>query len=460
MNTISKIPVFSSPAQVSTRVGEGRPGVVSTFSWAKTLDGWALFAFSVGVMFLFGRGEQRTLGIIMGASFFLAHVLHVNRSLRRLTPIPPEILLYSAWVIWVGVTGPFVAFDLSMFWKGFRVLAQMFVMVWLAYAILANQKNPDVLFLGILIGGVVQIALVFSGESHPEALLPSVDREMGSSTNPNGLGFAMVWTVICAFLFWRQRDTQSKALKAVFFSLLPLAVYVLLASGSRKSSLAMGAVLLSWFTFATSKGRGPKKTIAVLFFGSIALYSFWTFVPGLIENTPVGRRFEKFREEGRGDLFVATKEQSRYRMYVDGLDISSKHPIFGVGLNNFGEHFYTGQYSHSNYIEPLATTGLFGLLLYQAFYLILIIRSWNLLKKTREEFTRYRLKIVMIGVLAIMLIGVGAPHYTNQPVYLLLTAFSVYTWRLRLHSRTSNSLQLQQNELFQNDQKRLNPLPS
>jgi O-antigen ligase len=114
-------------------------------------------------------------------------------------------------------------------------------------------------------------------------------------------------------------------------------------------------------------------------------------------------------------------------MYADGLEIFFEYPIFGVGLSNFGAYFRTGQYSHSDIMEPLATTGLFGFILYQSFYLLLIARVWRLLKCAGNDSTRYRLRMILLGVLTILVLGLGTPHYTSAPVFLLLTAFSVST---------------------------------
>ena len=136
-------------------------------------------------------------------------------------------------------------------------------------------------------------------------------------------------------------------------------------------------------------------------------------------------------EAGGGSIFQGFEHNVRHDMYVEGFKIFLQHPIFGVGLNNFGKYFYTGQYSHSDYMEPLATTGLVGFAFYQAFYVILFLRTRRLLKVVTDPGVRYKLKMILIGLGAIMVIGFGAPHYTSQAVFLLLLAFSVYTWNLQ-----------------------------
>ena len=137
----------------------------------------------------------------------------------------------------------------------------------------------------------------------------------------------------------------------------------MLASGSRKSTIALGFLIGGWALFASS----PRKSIGGLLprfvlFG-LVMTVLAVVTPFVMENTLVGRRFEIFAESGSGDLASAVRQQGRYAMYVEGVKMFIRHPVCGVGLNNFGAHFVTGQYSHSDYIEPLATTGVIGFVL-------------------------------------------------------------------------------------------------
>ncbi len=418
---------------VSLRKGK-LPLVVESLSpWVRRLDGWALFAFGAGTCLFFGYGQQRALGIIMVASIVLANLKRPRTAFRRMRPVPPELWLYTAWVVWAGTTGAIVADDRVMFLTGFRVLAQMFVMVWAAYAILRQLSSINVVLLALIGGVLIQVVMVFTGAGSiaPSAVLASDQRLTGTLSNPNGLGFLMVWCVVAAFFFWKTQARGGMVRQPLILSIVAVATVVLLASGSRKSAVALGLLVYLWFVYARGASRGIKKAAASLLLGATALAVLASFGPGLLQETPVGQRFETFIDEGGGDVRVAAQSNIRYRMYVDGLRLFGEHPVFGVGLNNFGAHFVTGQYSHSDIIEPLATTGLIGFLLYQAFYVLVLVRAWRLLGIVHASVERYRLRIVLIGMLAIVIIGLGAPHYTNTPVYLLLTAFSVYTARLK-----------------------------
>ena len=103
----------------------------------------------------------------------------IRRALNCLFPVPPELKAYTLWVIWAGVTGPLVAVDLDNFWTGYRVLAQMFVMVWVAYAILTNLRNVDVIFLATVLGVMVQAAMVYAGAGSVRSIMGPAERVMG-----------------------------------------------------------------------------------------------------------------------------------------------------------------------------------------------------------------------------------------------------------------------------------------
>lgn len=107
------------------------------------------------------------------------------------------------------------------------------------------------------------------------------------------------------------------------------------------------------------------------------------------------------------------------------------NPLTGVGWFQYRVLFWTGQYSHSDYIETLASTGLVGFILYQSWYCILVIRIIWLIWIQKDVEIRYQLKTMLLVVLSILFLGFGTPHYGSILVFLMLVSISVYTWRLK-----------------------------
>lgn len=402
------------------------------FSWVRRIDGWALFAFACGVNVFFGYGQQRLLGLAMAGAAAVVALTHPRRTARLALPLPPELWAYTAWVVWAGATGFFVSQSFAPYWGALKVTVQVLAMVWIVYLILRTMERVDVVFLGLIAGGLLQIGVVATGQSvgGESPLADPMVRLAGTMLNPNGLGFLMVWSVLCAFFFWEGRKRLVGIRRFLILSLVPVAGFVVLASGSRKSAIAFALLLYAWIVFGRGAVRSPAGVVASLGLAVLVLAAGATWLPDLVADTAVGRRFDQFMEAGGGEIGGAIAANPRSTMYVEGLKMFFDYPLFGVGLNNFGAHFDMGYYSHSDLIEPLATTGLPGFLLYQSFYLLLILRARRLLKVVTDREQRYRLKSVLLGVMSILVIGLGAPHYTTSPVFLLLTAFSVFTFQL------------------------------
>jgi O-antigen ligase len=398
--------------------------------WAIHLDVVVLFLFICGANFLYGYGQLRILGLAMVGFFFLIHLPWFSLVLQCTIPPPPELLCYTTWVAWAIITGYAVAIDPYSFWNNSKVTFQIMVMVWIIYAILRTRKTVNVVLLAIVVGGLIQIAAVWLGQTDMAAAAEA-ERQMGLTDNPNSLGFRMIWCVLCGLMFWQVQGRWRILFRAGIFSLIPIAAFVILSTGSRKSFLALVFALLSWAVFASSTGNRMAAYLVRLFIAGILTGILVAVMPFVINNTVVGKRFEQFFNEGQGSIVAAAKTHRRYDMYGEAVELFLEHPLFGVGLDNFKLYSFYNASSHSDYMEPLANTGLIGFLLYQSFYGFLLFRSFALLRWSKDAKTIYRLKMIIISVLTIMVIGLGRSHYTSQIVFVLLTTFSVYTWEIR-----------------------------
>ncbi len=406
------------------------------FSWIKRFDGIALFLFACGTFFLYGAGQQVALGIVMVLAAVLSTMTGLPDTLKKLRPIPPELISYTLWVGWAGITGMLVATSMEDYLRGIEIAVQMLAMVWAVYAILCYQKNLDVVYLAFIVGFIIQLGAVASGLTKPTPVLEVNERILGLTQNANSLGFRMVYGVICAMMFWNLTGLKKNLIRGAIFCFIPAAVYVILATGSRKSSLALLLVISFWTVFASSTAKGAKGYFFRGIFVIITLFIILQIIPFVMQQTVLGDRFDDFFDRGRSladrevDVGEAVRHNPRYEMYRSGFRVFLEKPVAGVGINNFGQYYRTGQYSHSDYIEPLATTGGVGFLLYHAFYLFLLVRILRLLRLLEGPIDKYLTKMVGIALLTIMFIGLGTPHYTSQPTFILLTAISVFTSKL------------------------------
>lgn len=413
---------------------------LSPLAWAKSLPGWALFLFFTGATVLHGPHQQQILALILGFGLLVAH--GTKRATARLFPFPPELMCYTAWVFWAGVTGPLVAASLQSFWSTYRVVLEVCAVVWVVYGIVRlRETSASGLLLGIVAGGMIEAGTVLFGGLPIFGTTFQDDRAAGTSGNANVLGANVVLCLLCAFMFWGVAGRTRKWVRPGLLALIPFGALAIIASASRKAVLALLLLIGWWGVWASSLRRDLRgqvfrgATLALI--GGVVLLLF----PLVMRDTTLGQRFQYFTKKGEGSLELAVEENIRYTMYVEGLKMFVYNPMFGVGMGNFQVHFYTGQYSHSDYIEPLANTGLPGFLLYQSFYVLVLGRALRLLKRVRDPFVNYRLKLIVMTISTIMMLGIGAPWQTSPVIFALLTVFSVFTndvgVALRWHARAA-----------------------
>ncbi len=405
--------------------------------WWVHFDRWALAAFILGAGVLYGANQQRVIGITMVLAFLVRARLKRSRQKQvMLGKYPKELVCYTLWALWVGVTGFFIASNLWLFWMNYRVLLQMAVMIWTVYGLMHIQMTDRLVYGSVVItatvlalSAVLGYQVLDGGEVVVDSGNVDGDRIAGLAGNPNVLGGVLIYGVGSAMALWRARTRFAGVKKIVLWAFLFFACYTTAMTGSRKSVLIMAIMLAIWLVWLLPRGRGAlgvllRVTALLAFIGVVSL-----LLPLLMEQTITGKRFAEFIEKGHGSVMWAAEENIRYTMYVEGIKMFLAHPIAGVGLGHFVVYFAPGLYSHSDYIEPLATTGGVGFLLYEAFYVFLLMRIRRVLRLERDPDERYLLHVMGLTLFGALLMGLGGPHWNSQFLYILLTTFVAYLMR-------------------------------
>lgn len=400
----------------------------SMFGWARQTSGLILFCFIVGEMFLTGFNAQRVVGALLVLSFLATHAVRLGKNLNLLLPVPPELTLYAAWVLWAGVTGPLVAIDMDNFLLKYKVCLQILLLIGVVYGICRLGRGvPNGVYLAFIVAIIVQALMTVGGSDHVSPQATEQERlTTAVGGNANGFGLMTCLGTVCCLMFWHFPFRRRRSLARLAIVLFVLSANVLmLMTASRNAAITMAFIIASWLVFALPAARDSGRRlfmqgvalVACSVLAVVALYS--------LRHTYMAERFSK-----AGSVRDTIREDERFELYRDGLKIYSQHPICGVGINNVRNYYWKSMYSHSDYIETLANTGAIGALLYYSFFACILYRAAKLLRMTEEESVRYRVRMVIVGTLSIMVAGVGAVHYSNPPVFIILTVFSAYTWQL------------------------------
>jgi hypothetical protein len=165
-------------------------------------------------------------------------------------------------------------------------------------------------------------------------------RGMAFINDPNDFAQVMVSLIPCLFFFWKKGSPIRN-----FLFILPavaLLVFGMYLTHSRGGMLALLAVLL--FAARPKIGTIPSVVIAA---------------GGFVASTFLGW-------SGGRDVSMS-EGAGRMEAWATGIDLLKSHPLFGVGLNRFGEFFYIT--AHNTVIVCAAELGMFGLFWWTMFVL-------------------------------------------------------------------------------------------
>jgi len=401
-------------------------------AWWLQGDRLILFLFVLASGTISASNALRTLGILLILSLGALILSRATSQTISVRQAPPELICYSSWVLWTGLTGIFISPVIEIFWMDYWIVIQMLIMVWTIYGLLRFKLTPQVVFFAGFLYTCIQCAAALAGVSQVSDLTQISERITGLTSNPNGLGFLIVTGLAMTSYFWQARFLPNLVRKGAILVLIAVSGYVVAISGSRKSLFCYGVFVVLWGVFVVPHGRGVQIMLSRLAAFAVVMSVIITTIPLIMEGTAFGTRWNELTKGGQLGLTEGLQENVRYEMYVTGLKMFGANPIAGVGLGQFKVYFPTGAYSHSDIIEPLATTGGIGFLLYQSFYVILLIRLRKLYVMTRDIGEQYRLKVMGLGMILILLFGLGMPHICTQPVFIYLAVISAYTWT-KLH---------------------------
>jgi len=367
------------------------------------------FAFMIVVSGFNTSGLMPVFGIAM---LVVALLYGPTKIVLNFKAIPLELKLLNIWVVWALITGLLVSSNIEFFFAHFSTTATLILALNVVYLIMVYDPSIIKAFaVALIITGIIQFLAINLGWQNAEHI--GKEREYGLEGNPNSLGLKMVYATFGLFFLFGHK--VKKIIPLIFIATLSVVFFqIILLSGSRKSVISFGVLVVTLIAITLVNSQ---KNIS---FGKLLIYLLPVTIAGvliaptLLEGSIVAERFNALEEGGgiEGDI--------RYTMYQFGLELFYDNPIAGVGLNNYKEFFYTGQYSHSDYVETLASTGLVGFVIYQSAFLVLIFKSLKgFLKKGIDKGSRFNLGLSFSGVVLLKIIAFGIILYTSPSAMLI-----------------------------------------
>lgn len=405
-------------------------------SWNFKRDFLLKLVLFATIIVIFGHNESGYMPIMVISLAIVISLKGSPQILNFFKNYPVELKLINIWGLWVFFTGIFVSKNMIFFWDGFLSLLPLVLTINLVYLILLYDfRLIRYIIVAVFISGIIQLIGVQLGWQSSELVdrMERTGRQYGLTSNPNSFGLKMVYSSIALLTIVGIQKTRFNLKWICTIATLGFFLNGIFTSASRKSAIAF-FMLIVGFLALKQLNRIKKvniiKALIVIFIFGFIVNIFATY---FIEGTALQERFVMGEERGglQGD--------SRYDMYLYALNLFADNPFFGIGLNNYRAYFYTGQYSHSDYAESLSSTGLFGFIIYQLFYIIPLIKGYKLSKLISKKEIRFYLLFGLLIIVTIKLIGTGIILYQSPSVMIIMTCIIAYFQKVKKESKLINS---------------------
>jgi len=193
--------------------------------------------------------------------------------------------------------------------------------------------------------------------------------------------------------------------------MLPMLLFSLIAflMGTKKGVIVLITGVSSFYLV----NRRIRLKNMLFLIGTISTIIILMLRTEILYNS-IGYRFEGLFSlilEGEGD----GSTRARLFFIKEAVNIFLANPFFGIGLDGFRYSVSQMTYSHSNYLELLANTGLFGFSIYYFLPIYLWIKS---LRFARKGILEARISFAIIS--AILINDFFAVTYETEYVFILI----------------------------------------
>jgi O-antigen ligase len=345
---------------------------------------------------------------ILGIALVLA-ALYLRA--RTHTPFRIEFRLLVLWLLWSLATGVFAS-DAGAVLRTLQLVAQEVALFFAVSQYVETRKSGAFVFGFVLVGALaLGVNGLTSGGSAAVAAAKWV-RMTSVYTNPNALGLACVYGIFgVGYLLY---NSKTGRFRPWIVPAIPLLLVVQLRTGARLSFIGIAVYALAWIAFAL---RGIRRGVQrALIVGVLALSVVYVARnPSVGTSVAVQRLRSTHMSQAPGD---------RDQLYVAGWTAFLSSPLYGVGLGNFALTYGEGAYTHSDFMEVLASTGLVGFVLYMAIYFLLWRRLSRCQARSRGSFgeVAYRLGSYKAALVGSLFISIGSISFLYPPAWVVLGA--------------------------------------
>ena len=424
MDVISSRLLQNHAGAASSAVTEDHVPVGVRRSKSKPLAG-AYVALLLFVVAYFARPEDWTPGLshvplakITAALAVVGFVL----SLRYVRwPLPREVIYL------ILLVGQFlISASLSPVWRGAAVQKTLefgkvaVVVLVIASAVITSGRFRRLIFVQAASVALIATISVWKGHLVSKRLAGLFS---GNYSNPNDLALAIVMALpLCLALLLTSRGPFSKVVWAAAMVVMTYAIFL---TGSRGGfvALVVSATLCLW-EFAL---RRRHRYLLVL--TAVLTIFFLQFSPKMLTN----RLRATF--SSNADDKAYSSAQAREQLLRRSIEITAKHPLFGVGPGNFEIVSGSWHVSHNTLTELSSEGGLPAFVL----FLLILSRGFENVRKIKKSIRKHRSLGVFAGGLYASLGGYVIGSMFSSTAYQFFPYLLIaYTTALQLIAKDSS----------------------
>lgn len=271
---------------------------------------------------------------------------------------------------------------------------------------------------GLRLMAVTAVALAISVITVTGDIQLKLDITSGANLSQNDTGAILAFGCFTIIFAWGKRRKASLLLSSLKTTGIVLCLIVMFLAGSRKSIIALTLMLVLMLVLCSGNYLARlnfKRIFIVLIVGIAAYLVVSEMLLPYAEQTSLYRRLFGLESDVTVD-----SDDLRMDLYIWAMEEFFEHPFWGMGFNRY--HLEYGVYTHSTYVEPLACSGLIGLLYLYPYYLIIKKQLYLIRVSKRGSYARLKQKEIFVYLCMALFIAVGIPYmYKDAPCILLGT---------------------------------------
>lgn len=282
-----------------------------------------------------------------------------------------------------------------------------------AVVIQFRSESPDHLRLFLLAGFAGGLVMAAAGVAlGSSSVAKGGDRQLGVAESVNAYGYILNGGVYCSFLLW----FVTRRLRPILLGSWFIFLVAIAGAGSRQVLVNIGAMvlcyaILEWVQYARRNRRQLLAAVVLLLGIGVALLQ--------LRDLPLMQR-----------MSGTSAEDDRVALMLHAWELFTRAPWFGVGP---GAYKYYGElvYTHTAFMELLATTGVFSFLCYYGAVAVLCVRLVALRRMFKYNPAMRQLLSAMLSVMsATVVAGAFSLSHMSKIYTFLFAAFVGLSARL------------------------------